>query len=582
MYDEQAWGVCRYGWAGKACEVDALSACRIEPDGPATCGWHQAMNCHCWRQCAQIHCRNGIGCVRSLPPDEKGCYVREGVPLEQQRSKPPEDGEAGFAFYKGWKENAPKAASREEAMTFGDFATVALSKCPSSCNNRGQCQRPAKTPDAPGRCNCMRGYKGNACEDEDSACVLTCSGRGKCIDKFYCKCDPPYFGHGCMRTHPAGPAPPPSPVELKIYMYELPTQIAYPIEEQLGEPREELGGGDYAAYMLFMDQFLTSAAQTPHPEAATLFFVEPYVYATTKMVWDGNEQLGNVLDHIRMSYPWWNRTQGRDHFLWVPQDRGGCHLVGLALQPIKLMHFGMHSSDVQKAKISTVRQKGAKGYGCYHPMRDIVAATRDNKHKGWAARSNDMSIDDILKLKTKLLFWNGGSFADHTTPEAVAATGEFSGGSRQILDRLDRQWKDPDVNLVVRDRGDSLLGGEELEAAYRAARFCFAPYGWGTGNRLAQAVVCNCIPVIVQEQVFQAYEDLLPYEAFSVRLTNQDLPMLREILRNISDAQYRGMMQQLVTYRSAFNWWTESGGRAFDWTIASLHRRYQNMKALYY
>lgn len=44
---------------------------------------------------------------------------------------------------------------------------------------------------------------------------------------------------------------------------------------------------------------------------------------------------------------------------WAPQDRGGCHLTGLALQPIKIMHFGMYSSDVQKAKISTVRQRGA-------------------------------------------------------------------------------------------------------------------------------------------------------------------------------------------------------------------------------
>lgn len=47
----------------------------------------------------------------------------------------------------------------------------------------------------------------------------------------------------------AAPSPP-SPVELKIYLYELPSHIAYPVEEQLGEPREELGGGDYAAYML--------------------------------------------------------------------------------------------------------------------------------------------------------------------------------------------------------------------------------------------------------------------------------------------------------------------------------------------
>ncbi|KAL4444653.1 hypothetical protein ABPG77_002470 [Micractinium sp. CCAP 211/92] len=578
--------ICRYGWVGKACEVDALSACRLEPDGPATCGWHKTMNCHCFRQCKQFHCRDGVGCARSLPPDDRGCYIQDGVPLEQQRSITPDAGQPGFKFFKGWQVDAPEAQGSEAAvaMAYGDFTTVGLSNCPKSCNNRGLCTRLAKKADAPASCMCMRGYKGPSCEQDDSSCVLGCSGRGTCVDKFFCHCQPPFFGHGCVRDGSVSPAPSrPNPLQLKIFLYELPTHLAYPVEEQLAEPREEEGGsGLYAAYMLFMEQFLTSNVRTSSPESANLFFVEPYTYSVTKMVWDGNEVLANVLGHIKSMYPFWNRTQGRDHFLWAPQDRGGCHLTGLALQPIKITHFGMHTSDVQKAKPLTVRQRGAKGYGCYHPMRDIVAVTRDNKHRLWAARSNEMSMDDIMKRKTKLLFWNGGSLADHTTPEAVAATAEFSGSSRQILDRLDRQWKDPEINLVVLERGAHLLGPEELEDAYRSARFCFAPYGWGFGNRLAQAVVCNCIPVVVQEQVFQAYEDLLPYESFSVRLTNQDLPMLREILRNISDAQYWRMMEHLIKFRPAFNWFPESGGRAFDFTIASLRRRHQNMKALLY
>lgn len=34
-------------------------------------------------------------------------------------------------------------------------------------------------------------------------------------------------------------------------------------------------------------------------------------------------------------------------------------------------------------------------------------------------------------------------------------------------------------------------------------------------------------------------QDLIPYETFSIRLSNEDLPRLREILRGVSDAQYR-------------------------------------------
>ena len=36
------------------------------------------------------------------------------------------------------------------------------------------------------------------------------------------------------------------------------------------------------------------------------------------------------------------------------------------------------------------------------------------------------------------------------------------------------------------------------EAAMRAARFCLAPYGFGWGVRLSEAIALGCIPVIVQ------------------------------------------------------------------------------------
>lgn len=37
----------------------------------------------------------------------------------------------------------------------------------------------------------------------------------------------------------------------------------------------------------------------------------------------------------------------------------------------------------------------------------------------------------------------------------------------------------------------------------------------------------------------QPYEELVPYELFSLRLSNDDLPRLREILRSVTDEQYR-------------------------------------------
>jgi hypothetical protein len=108
-----------------------------------------------------------------------------------------------------------------------------------------------------------------------------------------------------------------------------------------------------------------------------------------------------------------------------------------------------------------------------------------------------------------------------------------------------------------------------------------------TCHWLCQPAVTHSLPLLIflllsQEHVFQPFEDLLPYELFSLRLDNDDLPTIRETLRGIDDAQYRELLSNVLRYRHAFLWQTEFGGRAFDYTIATLRRRFLNLKSLYY
>ena len=82
--------------------------------------------------------------------------------------------------------------------------------------------------------------------------------------------------------------------------------------------------------------------------------------------------------------------------------------------------------------------------------------------------------------------------------------------------------------------------------------------------------------------MYQPYEEVLPYETFSIRLSNGDLPQIREILRNVTDEQYRSLVENVVRHRDAFLWHPEFKGRAFDYTIAVLRRRYMALKAKYF
>lgn len=69
---------------------------------------------------------------------------------------------------------------------------------------------------------------------------------------------------------------------------------------------------------------------------------------------------------------------------------------------------------------------------------------------------------------------------------------------------------------------------------------------------------------------------------FPGRVTNEDLPFLRETLRSVTEEQYRQLLQGVLRYFKAFSWAVGQGGRAFDFTIASLRRKHMNMKAMYY
>jgi hypothetical protein len=60
-------------------------------------------------------------------------------------------------------------------------------------------------------------------------------------------------------------------------------------------------------------------------------------------------------------------------------------------------------------------------------------------------------------------------------------------------------------------------------------RYCLAPYGWGWGIRLAQVMLSGCVPVVIQPHVFQPFEDVLDYDAFSVRLPRCVQPGMPEL-----------------------------------------------------
>lgn len=125
--------------------------------------------------------------------------------------------------------------------------------------------------------------------------------------------------------------------------------------------------------------------------------------------------------------------------------------------------------------------------------------------------------------------------------------------------------------------------GEGFGAQKEASSvFCLAPSGLGFGVRLYHAIFYGCIPVIIQDNVTQPFEDdLLPYHLFSLRVKEDDIPQLPAILRGVKEHTIMKMQEQLACTWQHFMWSSvygaaadEDGSRdAFATLLAVLYNR---------
>ena len=153
---------------------------------------------------------------------------------------------------------------------------------------------------------------------------------------------------------------------------------------------------------------------------------------------------------------------------------------------------------------------------------------------------------------------------------------------RLLMDAL-RGREAEGIRLVERDEDHYV---ENLAAS----TFCLAPTGTGWGRRVGLAAQFGCIPVIVQDSVRQAFDDVLPYDAFTVRFQESDIPNIPGVLKAIPESCegvppggrcLERMRAQLACAIRALTWssaygslFGESGSDdAFAFTMLSLQHR---------
>ena len=343
-----------------------------------------------------------------------------------------------------------------------------------------------------------------------------------------------------------GPAP-----RLAIYVYELPPSVAlrYEVDTEPG-----FRGHDpiYTAYQHFLARLLADwAVRTEDPGEATLFYVPALGYARHGNVGDPHDALAAARAYVQATWPaYWDRRGGRDHVFWAgANDQGVCWGGDAVRDAIRIVHYGRR--DVFPDHSGWLSPCSVEG-------RDVVAAPYNPKLAGAAAEAYRLPFAERpprprgLFFKGSMAGGRGVEYGQGLREEVVAA---LAGAPGVAI---------PEGPLTPGEYAEHML----------TSRFCLAVTGHGWGMRVSEAVAHGCVPVALEENVALPYEDLLPYEEFSLRVRRADLAGLPALLEAVRPEQLAALQRGVERHHRAFLWGAPGeGGRAYEYTIGSLELR---------
>jgi len=489
-------------------------------------------------------------------------------------------------------------------------------RCPGSCSHRGTCLVPAAVRSEHAReqyplqgeragepsCVCHRGYVGRACEavspSEEplgaskygSLCLngRGCSGHGACVARF-CLCHAGWAGADCsLPNAPSRPLAPPAALpsaqpiggrRVPIYIYPLPTEMS--LEHVY--MRDMLRRGQYYANLMFLEALLRDKASVvADPEQAALFFVPVMPMQMAGNLWHPYDFLAQTARHLASEYPFWRRSGGRDHIFFLTTDRAGCWKPFELNQSIVLTYLGFSAPEANFGFEERLRW-GANPSGperrnnAYDTREGSVATTLPCYVPGQ---------DVVVPVDTEVKAADQAKSPRPGAPyQCAGRAGKLKllhmGGSMQNMGRIEySQGVRQRIAELHSDEPDFVLGGTFTLDDLRAATFCLAPSGWGWGWRITLTLLTQCVPVIIQPNVTQPFEELLPYEDFSLRLTKEDIPALPKLLRAVPDATICRMQTSLAKHYRALLWQKPHGPQhpsAYDLTMIALCRRAKSL-----
>lgn len=366
-----------------------------------------------------------------------------------------------------------------------------------------------------------------------------------------------------------------------IYVYDLPSQYNTDLASSPIRWWSTQYEGEYELYDMIVRR---NQSRTMDPEKATLFYVPFFSarYMLLDMKQDGPEEIRSavqvtskkwvgILTDIRSKYPYFNRSNGRDHFSTNTIDHGRCQSL-LYCDP-KLygeMFFLQLNGDkmVRSTHAFTTRGLQALGYNyglplnpnfpdiaCYQSDRDILMPPIPTLSQIQKPNATERKI-------TALFRFSKGQH--HGVPIPY-----FNHFIRKELLELYEGKNIPDWSLEEKSEWSSRFD-------WQNSKFCICPPGHSQWtSRPVKSIIGGCIPVNFYRDHDQPWQDEIEHSRFSLNVDADRLDSLKEVIDKVlaTPGQLQTMQSELERVQGAFLWGPEptNGARAF--LMRALRRR---------
>ncbi|XP_074276587.1 putative glycosyltransferase At5g11130 [Silene latifolia] len=273
-----------------------------------------------------------------------------------------------------------------------------------------------------------------------------------------------------------------------------------------------------------IDELSNAATQSKfmaeNPNEALAYFVPVSIVSIIQYVYRpytnySRERLQNIVaDYIRVisdKYPYWNRSNGADHFLvschdWAPE--------------VSAAHPELFKNFIRVLCNANVSEG-------FRPSRDV-------------------SLPEIY-----IPFGTLGSPIINQSPRNRRILAFFAGGPHgDVRNILFKHWKDKDESIQVHGY---LPKGQNYNVLMGKSKYCLCPSGWEVASpRVVESIYTGCVPVIVSDNYTLPFSDVLDWTKFSVQVSVAEIPKIKSILEGISNRRYLMMQKRVIQVRPHF------------------------------